>query len=112
MAWTPTWTRIPWRPSTVPGGCSGTAQFPADRAGYAGLLSWLRGFGALVLVGIEGTGAYGAGLTRHLQAEQVELVEVDRPTARPAGRASPIRSTRKLPPGPRWPGRVRHTQAP
>jgi hypothetical protein len=57
----------------------GSAQFPADRSRYAGLLSWLRSFGTVVLVGIEGTGAYGAELTAFLQAEQVELVEVDRP---------------------------------
>ena len=29
----------------------GSAQFPADQAGYAGLLGWLRSFGTLVLVG-------------------------------------------------------------
>jgi len=31
------------------------------------------------LVGVEGTGSYGAGLTRHLQDERVRVVEVDRP---------------------------------
>ena len=30
-------------------------------------------------VGVEGTSSYGAGLTRALQAEGVEVVEVDRP---------------------------------
>ena len=71
----------------------GSAQFPADRAGYAGLLSWLRSFGTLVLVGIEGTGAYGAGLTAFLQAEQIELVEVDRPdrkARRWQGKSDPV----------------------
>ena len=43
------------------------------------LLGWLSDFGSVVLVGVEGTGSYGAGLTRHLQAEQVRVVEVDRP---------------------------------
>jgi transposase len=31
------------------------------------------------LVGVEGTGSYGAGLTRHLHGEGVRVVEVDRP---------------------------------
>ena len=31
------------------------------------------------LVGVEGTGSYGAGLTRLLQAERVRVVKVDRP---------------------------------
>ena len=35
--------------------------------------------GPVELVGVEGTGSYGAGLTRHLQAERVRVVEVDRP---------------------------------
>jgi transposase len=32
-----------------------------------------------VVVGVEGTGSYGAGLARHLQRERVAVVEVDRP---------------------------------
>jgi transposase len=40
----------------------GSAQFPAHAAGYRALLRWLRGFGELLLVGVEGTGVYGAGL--------------------------------------------------
>jgi transposase len=33
----------------------------------------------VVVVGVEGTGSYGAGLARHLQREGVAVVEVDRP---------------------------------
>ena len=33
----------------------------------------------MCLVGIEGTGSYGAGLARHLAAAGVRVVEVDRP---------------------------------
>ena len=40
----------------------GTAQFPATPGGYQELLAWLRGFGRLVRVGVEGTGSYGAGV--------------------------------------------------
>ena len=61
------------------GGLLGTREFPATAAGYASLLGWLGKFGDVALVGVEGTGSYGAGLTRHLQGENVRVVEVDRP---------------------------------
>src|SRR5262249_14250382 len=60
------------------GGLLGVQEFPATPAGYAGLLTWLRGFGTVHLVGIEGTGSYGAGLARHITAAGVRVVEVDR----------------------------------
>ncbi len=41
-------------------------------------LGWLGGFGSVCLVGIEGTGSYGAGLARHVTAAGVRVVEVDR----------------------------------
>ena len=56
-----------------------TKSFPTTAAGYRQLLGWLRGFGEVELVGVEGTGSYGAGLTRHLLSEGVAVVEVDRP---------------------------------
>jgi transposase len=56
-----------------------TASFPATRTGYERLLAWLTGFGPLGKVGIEGTGSFGVGLTRHLRAAGVEVVEVNRP---------------------------------
>jgi transposase len=57
----------------------GVESFPTAERGYKALLGWLSGFGTVELVGVEGTGSYGAGLTRHLQAEKVRVVEVDRP---------------------------------
>ena len=42
------------------------------------MLAWLQSFGPVGLVGVEGTGSYGAGLTRHLMAAGVAVVEVDR----------------------------------
>jgi transposase len=60
------------------GGLLGVREFPATAAGYSGLLSWLGGFGTVALVGIEGTGSYGAGLARHMAAAGVRVVEVDR----------------------------------
>jgi transposase len=60
------------------GGLLGVREFPATAAGYAGLLAWLGGFGSVCLVGIEGTGSYGAGLARHVTAAGIRVVEVDR----------------------------------
>src|SRR6516165_8398385 len=60
------------------GGLLGVQEFPATAAGYASLLDWLSGFGDIALVGVEGTGSYGAGLARHLAAAGVRVVEVDR----------------------------------
>ena len=61
------------------GRLSGVATFPATGAGYGQLLGWMRSWGDLERVGIEGTGSYGAGLARHLAAEGVAVVEVIRP---------------------------------
>ena len=60
------------------GGLLGVREFPASPAGYAQLLGWLAGFGTVALVGIEGTGSYGAGLARHMATAGVRVVEVDR----------------------------------
>jgi transposase len=60
------------------GGLLGVAEFPATAVGYARLLGWLGGFGTVCLVGIEGTGSYGAGLARHVTAAGARVVEVDR----------------------------------
>jgi transposase len=68
-------------------------QFAATPAGYRDLLTWLRSFGLLAKVGVEGTGTYGAGLARYLASEGVDLVEVDRPdrrTRRAKGKSDPI----------------------
>ena len=42
----------------------GDRQFPATAVGYQALLAWLRSFGRVAKVGVEGTGSYGAGLAR------------------------------------------------
>jgi transposase len=60
------------------GGLLGVQEFAATAAGYARLLGWLSGFGTVCLVGIEGTGSYGAGLSRHVTAAGIRVVEVDR----------------------------------
>ncbi len=57
----------------------GTASFPTTASGYRDLSAWMRGFGRIERVGVEGTGCYGAGLYRHLRAQGVEVLEVTRP---------------------------------
>ena len=95
------------------GGLLGVREFPAGPAGYARLLEWLGGFGTVCLVGIEGTGSYGAGLARHVTTAGVRVVEVDRSAARTgAGRASRTPSMRSAPPAPRSPaGPAAHRRA-
>ncbi|MGZ4694733.1 MAG: IS110 family transposase, partial [Acidimicrobiales bacterium] len=61
------------------GALLGVESFDTTPAGYRQLLAWLRAFGEVELVGVEGTGSYGVGLTHHLHTEQVMVVEVDRP---------------------------------
>lgn len=58
------------------------AEFAASPAGYAQLLIWMRERRQLQSVGIEGTGAYGAGLARHLHEKGVTVLEVPRPERR------------------------------
>ncbi len=75
------------------GGLLGVESFPADAAGYRRLLAWLGSFGTVVLVGVEGTGSYGVGVTRHLLDMGIRVVEVDRPNRqerRRAGKSDPI----------------------
>ena len=57
----------------------GSESFAADESGYGRMVAWFRGWGALVRVGVEGCGSYGAGLARYLTAAGIEVVEVNRP---------------------------------
>jgi transposase len=57
-------------------------EFPATAAGYCDLLDWMRSFGRLHAVGVEGTGSYGAALARHLTGGDIRVVEVNRPDRR------------------------------
>ena len=71
----------------------GDREFPTNPSGYRALLAWLAGHGQLDRVGVEGTGAYGAALARHLRAGGVTVVEVDRPdrkARRASGKSDPL----------------------
>ena len=60
------------------GGRLGELVVPNDRAGYARLWDWAMSLGILVAAGVEGTGSYGAGLSRFLRARGASVQEVNR----------------------------------
>src|SRR5213079_698798 len=71
----------------------GTAQFPTTVHGYQELVVWLRGFGRVVRVGVEGTGSYGAGLHASLRQAGIDVREVVRPkrqVRRRRGKSDPV----------------------
>jgi len=61
------------------GGVLGTAEFSTTAVGYRRLLAWMRSFGDVDRVGVEGTGTYGVSLARHLREKKVTVIEVMRP---------------------------------
>ncbi len=69
------------------GGVLGVETFDTTTGGYRRLVAWLAGFGTISLVGVEGTGSYGAGLARHLTDKGIRVVEVDRPNRQARHRA-------------------------
>ena len=70
-----------------------TKAFPTTAHGYKQLTAWLCGQGDLQRVGVEGTGSWGAALTRHLHDCGITVMEVNRPNRqhrRRAGKSDPI----------------------
>lgn len=68
-------------------------EFAATQAGYRKLLSWMGSHGTVIKAGLEGTGSYGAGLQRYLQAHEITVIEVSRPNRqdrRRQGKSDPI----------------------
>jgi transposase len=61
------------------GGVLGIESFPTDHAGFEALLGWLMSHGEIEMVGVEGTGSWGVGLSRFLHDHEISVVEVDRP---------------------------------
>lgn len=57
----------------------GTITIPATRKGYANLQDWASRLGHIRAFGIEGTGSYGAGLSRELLAHGHTVLDVMRP---------------------------------
>ncbi|WP_409333331.1 IS110 family transposase, partial [Trujillonella humicola] len=71
---------------TRTGGVLARATVTADPDGYAELVALAEQHSGLRAWAMEGTGGYGAGLTRHLAEAEELVVELDRPK-RPARRA-------------------------
>jgi transposase len=75
------------------GGVLGVESFPTTPAGFIALHQWLCTFGSPSRIGVEGTGAYGAGLSRYLQSRGLVVVEVDRTNRqirRMRGKSDPV----------------------
>ncbi len=71
----------------------GTQAFTASTRGYVALVTWAERFGPVERIGVEGTGTYGAGLTRFVRTYGLAVVEVARPdrsTRRRRGKSDPI----------------------
>ena len=79
------------------------ATVPATPPGYRQLLELADQHHGQRVWAIEGTGGYGAGLTRFLAAHAEQVVALDRPKRPPAAMApSLIRWTRSGPPAKCW----------
>jgi transposase len=57
----------------------GAITAPVNREGYRRIDVWAQSFGTVRAFGIEGTGSYGAGLSRALQEAGHRVLEVNRP---------------------------------
>lgn len=71
----------------------GTQAFSNDAKGYRQLRAWMARHGEIDRVGIEGTGSYGAGLSRHFARLGVEVLEVcrhDRQRRRMKGKSDTV----------------------
>jgi transposase len=74
----------------------GTLTIPVTPHGYRNLETCARAFGVIHALGIEGTGSYGAGLSRFLQAKGHSVVEVSRHNRRlrhQIGKSDPLEAT-------------------
>jgi transposase len=75
------------------GGLVATGSFQATAAGYWRMLTWARALGVVERAGVEGTGSYGAALSPYLQAEGIEVIDVnqpDRATRRKRGKTDAV----------------------
>ena len=61
------------------GAVCGAESFSTTQAGYRAMLRWFRSHGELLGVGVESTGTYGAGITRHLALSGIPVLEVTGP---------------------------------
>ena len=57
----------------------GDKEFLAVGSGYRKIIEFISGFGRIIAVGVEGTGSYGAELSRVLSKDGIHVLEVMRP---------------------------------
>ncbi|MFD9601302.1 IS110 family transposase [Streptomyces sp. NPDC059970] len=70
-----------------------TRSFPSTALGYRELWEWAGQLGTVRRAGVEGSGSYGAALSRYLLACRVEVFEVSRPdrsVRRRRGKSDPV----------------------
>ncbi|WP_406368454.1 transposase [Streptomyces sp. NBC_00647] len=70
-----------------------TESFETTPDGYWRLLEWFASHGEIITVGMEGTGSYGAELSRFLRGNGLTVIEVDRPdrkARRANGKSDPV----------------------
>ncbi len=60
----------------------GELAVPTTAKGYEKLVRWAQSLGSVRCAGVEGTSSYGAGLTRHMRAAGIVVMEVERPKRR------------------------------
>jgi transposase len=68
-------------------------EFPATGSGYRKIFDFIAGFGPVIGVGVEGTGSYGAELTRVLTRDGLKVQEINRPNRqlrRLKGKSDPL----------------------
>jgi len=51
-------------------------KFDATPDGYADLIAWITSQGDVLRAGVEGTGSYGAGLTKRLRSAGITVIDV------------------------------------
>lgn len=71
----------------------GRLEVATNARGYAQLLRWSQTFSSSAVYGVEGTGAYGAGLARYLTAAGCVVIEINRPdrrSRRARGKSDPL----------------------
>jgi transposase len=75
------------------GGRIDARSFAADRSGYEQLIDWAVGLGGDLVIGVEGTGSYGAGLASAIRRRGIGVLEVlrtDRRDRRLRGKSDTI----------------------
>ena len=78
---------------SVSGAVLATDEFPATAAGDRDLLKRARKWGTVRRAGVEGTGSYGASLSRYLLAQGIDVFDVnrmDRADRRRRGKSDPL----------------------